>query len=99
MHKHFIFHFVACFNLSDGEDLEEAADGLCAVLRDSIPLGIAYHHSGLTQEERVLLEEAFRAGTLCVLVCTTTLAAGVNLPAKRVVIRCPRVGMEVNSAV
>ena len=63
----------------------DAAGKICPVLQYTIHFGIAYHHSGLTMDERKLIEEAYIEGTLCLLACTSTLAAGVNLPAKRYV--------------
>jgi helicase len=68
--------------LLNSEDSTE----LTRLLSEVIKHGVAFHHAGLSAGSRRLVEEAFRSGMLPLLFSTTTLAAGVNLPARRVII-------------
>ncbi len=56
-------------------------------LSEAVRNGIGFHHAGLVKQDRDIVEAAFKAGHIKILVSTSTLAWGVNLPARIVVIR------------
>lgn len=71
------------------EQLEsESKTALTETLFGTLQSAVAFHHAGLTHKQRQILEDAFRDGEIKVLVSTTTLALGVNLPAQTVIIDC-----------
>lgn len=65
---------------------EEDTEGIRR-LSGLLPHGVAFHNASLTNPERRVVERAFRARSLKALVATPTLAAGINLPARRVIVR------------
>ena len=69
------------------EQLRRTQVGLDKVLEKTIPSCVAFHHAGLTFEEREIVENAFRQSLVKVLVATSTLSSGVNLPARLVIVR------------
>ena len=75
------------------DQLGAIPSGMDPTLAECIPLGVGYHHAGLCIEERDVIEECFRNGSVHTLTCTTTLAAGVNLPARRVIFLNTRIGL------
>ncbi|MHA1912282.1 MAG: DEAD/DEAH box helicase [Candidatus Kariarchaeaceae archaeon] len=48
---------------------------------------VAFHHANVSRDDRELVERSFREGKLSTLCSTSTLAWGINLPARTVVIR------------
>ena len=59
----------------------------CRKLSHAIEKGIAFHHAGLLQKQKDLIENEFRSGKVKVIAATPTIAAGLSLPAFRVIIK------------
>ena len=57
------------------------------MLNEILPKGVAFHHAGLSNDQRAFIEKEFRSRRIKVIVATPTLAAGVNLPARLVIVR------------
>lgn len=55
-------------------------------LRELAAGGVAFHNADLQFDEREVIERGFADGDLSALICTSTLAMGVNLPARNVII-------------
>lgn len=66
-------------------DSESTATG--RKLAGCVSKGTAFHNAGLTYRQRKYVEDSFRSGDIKVIIATPTLAAGINLPARRVIVR------------
>ncbi|KAL9092972.1 MAG: hypothetical protein Q9159_000596 [Coniocarpon cinnabarinum] len=66
------------------QEAEQSGNG---DLKEILPFGFGIHHAGMSRADRTSVEELFADGSIQVLVCTATLAWGVNLPAHTVIIK------------
>lgn len=82
---------------NDNDDLKLLADDAlnaltratkqCERLAFCLKKGIAFHHAGLVEKQRRIIEDNFRKGAIKIICCTPTLAYGVDLPAYRAIIK------------
>ena len=81
--------------VDDEEHLSILADDILSagevettnILADCVRGGAAFHHAGLNSKHRKIVEDGFRNNLIKVVSSTPTLAAGLNLPARRVIIK------------
>ena len=59
----------------------------CERLAKCLKKGVAFHHAGLTNKQKDLIEESFKEGKIKIICATPTLAAGLSLPVFRVIIK------------
>lgn len=86
-----------CVKYSDKEKLAKLADKVlhslsspteqCKKVAECVSHGCSFHHAGLVNKQRKLIEDAYKAGLIKFIAATVTLVAGVNLPAHRIIIR------------
>ncbi|MFB6284718.1 MAG: DEAD/DEAH box helicase, partial [Halobacteria archaeon] len=67
--------------------MENAEAEVGEILASCIRDGVAFHHAGLDRGQKKLVEKGFREREIKAIAATPSLAAGVNVPARRVVVR------------
>ena len=76
-------------------ELSSLSVGTDEILEKTIIHGVAFHHAGLTVEERDIVAAAYDIGIIKVIVATCSLAAGINLPARHVILQGARMGRDL----
>lgn len=72
--------------LADMAPADRALRQVSQLLGQFLPRGVAVHHAGLLPQLKMLVEELFQAGKLRAVFATDTLALGINMPARTVVV-------------
>jgi len=67
-------------------EIKGGKNGIDATLNEYIKYGVAFHHAGLSSKNKAYIEEKFKNREIYVLIATPTLAMGVNVPAKYVIV-------------
>jgi activating signal cointegrator complex subunit 3 len=85
---HGILEFKKPFLHMDPEEIHQISEFIKDEnLKHTIQFGVGMHHAGLTESDRKIVEELFVKKKIQVLVTTSTLAWGVNFPARLVVVK------------
>ncbi len=66
---------------------QDEPTSMAARLAKCVEGGVAFHNAGLTNAQRTLVEKEFKHKHILCIAATPTLAAGINLPARRVIVR------------
>ncbi len=88
--KHIVKKFLEENELNICKALEKRLTSIRGAHRDLrglIKSGVAFHHAGLLPKERKIIEDNFKKRIIKVICCTTTLSAGVNTPARVVILK------------
>ncbi len=67
------------------ERRDDFAEGVGPKLRQMLVRGVGVHHAGVLPKHKIAVEELFNRKLVPFVICTETLAAGINLPARSVV--------------
>lgn len=67
--------------------IESGETEVAEILGACVKNGVAFHHAGLNSNHRKLVEKGFKENKIKMIASTPTLAAGLNLPARRVIIK------------
>ncbi|KAF6815928.1 DNA polymerase theta subunit [Colletotrichum sojae] len=70
-------------------ELRSLGTGLDPILEETVPMGVAFH------QERDIIANAYDSGVIKVCIATCSLAAGINLPARRVILHNARMGRDL----
>jgi ATP-dependent DNA helicase HFM1/MER3 len=86
--KHILQHLTINLKPEQKQKLIQVAGGITdAKVKATLVHGVGYHHAGMLPDTRRAVEQLFRNSELPILVTTSTLATGVNLPAHLVIIK------------
>lgn len=88
--KHLVKKFLEDNELNVCKSLEKRLNSIKGGHRDLqkvIKSGVAFHHAGLLPKERKIIEDNFKKRIIKVISCTTTLSAGINTPARVVILK------------